>query len=331
MSIRITFIVPCYNVEQFVGECLDSIFSCPLSSDEYEVICIDDCSPDHTAEILKAYQEKYANMRIVTHPVNRGLGGARNSGIREARGQYLWFIDSDDFIETDCLCEMLQMAAEGQLDVLAFNYRETDSKRTPTKECPVFSRSEVLSGLLFVRDVFGDDFPNHAGYVWRFLYRTDYLRERNLFFPEQVYWEDTVYMPKSILSAERIQAVPFICYDYRRNESSVSGQFHRRYSAELICQMAFGAGGDLLAYAGEIEDEALSHSFRRKAISMINGFWLHLIRTDKACRNEFYHRFPSYDVPREVLSHKNRVLMTPVIGRWMAEVLATVYRMKHRY
>ena len=328
---RLTFVLPCYNVERYLQDCLDSIFACPLPDDEYEVLCIDDCSPDGSLSILKRNADEHANLRIVSHEKNMGLGGARNTGIREARGKYLWFIDSDDYINPSSLKEMMMQCEQNRLDVMAFNYREVNEKCELIRDASVFPFQEVCDGYAFANNVFGDDFANHAGYVYRFIYRVDYLREANLYFPEHVCWEDTVYMPKSILSAQRIQSVPDICYNYRRNSASISGQYHRQYKAELICQMAFCAGKDLLAYSGEINDQMLSDSFKNKAVSMINGFWIHLLRASGRERRRFYQQVDEYhpDLLRPIMNNRSRLLLSPYIGRILAGTMSLAYGMKH--
>ncbi|MBQ7388081.1 MAG: glycosyltransferase family 2 protein [Paludibacteraceae bacterium] len=98
MPIRLSYILPIYNVEQYLAQCLDSIFSQNLPEDEYEVICMNDCSTDGSLKILKQYQSMNPHMQILTFEQNRGLSAARNEGVRIARGEYIWFVDSDDFI-----------------------------------------------------------------------------------------------------------------------------------------------------------------------------------------------------------------------------------------
>ena len=107
--IKLSFIVPFYNVEKYIGACLDSLYAQDIPEEEYEVICVDDCSPDNSKSIVKEYQKQHANLVLIEHPSNKGLGAARNTGIRAARGQYLWFIDSDDMVCSNVLSEIFSM------------------------------------------------------------------------------------------------------------------------------------------------------------------------------------------------------------------------------
>lgn len=332
MNPILSFIVPCYNVERYLQECLDSIYVCSLPDEEYEILCIDDCSPDGSLNILKRNAEVHANLRIVSHEVNRGLGGARNTGIREAKGKYLWFVDSDDYLSLAALPKMLDLCSANNLDVLAFNYREVDETRRLIRDTHVFHDETVSDGCSFVKKVFGRNFVNHAGYVVRFIYSVDFLKHTQLYFPEKVYWEDTVYMPKSVLLANRVQSVSDICYNYRRNAASISGQYHKQYRAELICQMAFCAGRDLLDYSNEIPDKELSDAFRKKAISMINGFKIHLLRTSGTQRRRFYHILDEFQVEnlKPQMTAESKFCLNRFFGRMFVGVLAWVYGVKHK-
>ena len=92
----ISFVVPAYRVQGYLRECLDSI--CGQAGAEIEVIGVDDGSPDSSGEILAEYARRDPRVRVVTLPVNRGLGAARNAGLAEARGEYVWFVDGDDWL-----------------------------------------------------------------------------------------------------------------------------------------------------------------------------------------------------------------------------------------
>ena len=233
-GVLLTFVVPCYNVEKYIQRCLDSIYACGLKEDGFEVLCVNDCSPDNTIGILKANQKCHGNLRIVNHETNKGLGGGRNTGIREAKGRYLWFVDSDDEMMANGFAEAFSMALEKDLDVLCFNYCRIDEEGKELSRHVVFEETSVTDGYSFVKKVFGNSIVYHMGYVVRFLYRTDYLRVHQLFFPEKVHWEDTVFMPKSILLAERIASVSQVFYAYRFNPDSISGVFGKAFPDKSI-------------------------------------------------------------------------------------------------
>ena len=330
----LSFIVPCYNVEKYIRQCLDSIYSCNLPEDQYEVLCINDCSPDGTQNILEQYQKRHDNLRIIVHEVNKGLGGARNTGVRETRGKYLWFVDSDDLVIAQGLNALVQKTIEQDLDVLCFNYRRVDEAGKEISEHKVFKETSTLEGYSFVKSVFGKGVVFHMGYVVRFLYRTDYLRYHQFSFPEHVRWEDTVFMPKALLNAARVAAVPDVLYSYRVNPDSISGNFAKAYPAQLIYEYAFCAGGDLLRFSEEVRDSELKWAFRDTAVKKyINGFPLHLFRARKTERKKFYTLIKDRKMELKPLKSEINVLggllLFPVIGPVLAEMGAVIYRVNH--
>ena len=332
-QILLTFVVPCYNVEKYVQRCLDSIFACGLEEDCFEVLCVNDCSPDNTIVILNSNQKSHSNLRIINHESNKGLGGGRNTGIREARGKYLWFIDSDDIIVADGLADALSLAVEKDLDVLCFNYCRIDEEGKELSRHVVFNNISVTNGYSFVNRVFGDSIVYHMGYVVRFLYRTDYLRSHQLLFPEQVHWEDTVFMPKSILLAERIASVPQVLYAYRANPDSISGVFGKAYPVKSIYDYSFCAGGDLLRFSVEVNDVGLRNAFRNIAIQKyINGFSIHLFRTSKQERKRFFELIKKREEEvkplKQYMSFLNRVMLVPLVGPIATSFISKLYTMK---
>ena len=333
-NILLTFVVPCYNVEKYIQRCLDSIYACKLPENCYEVLCINDCSPDGTAEILERNKDIHSNLYIVNHKVNKGLGGGRNTGILNAKGCYIWFVDSDDEVAGNGFSDALKKAMDENLDVLCFNYSRIDEKGKDLSLHIVFGQTPVMDGYSFVKKLFGDSIVYHMGYVVRFLYRTDYLKEHNLFFPERVHWEDTVFMPKSLLSAERVASVQQVFYAYRVNSNSISAVFDRVYPAQWIYEFAFLAGRDLLQFSEDIEDESLMLAVKDAAVKKyINGFPIPLFRTSKNERNRFYtiegERKEELKPLKRYLAPFSKLLLYPVIGKMVAEGGAWLYRLRH--
>lgn len=332
--VQLTFVVPCFNAERYLQRCLDSIFSCGLEDDHYEVLCIDDCSTDGTSEILRQNSKSHSNLRIITHDTNKGWGGPRNTSIREANGRYLWFVDADDLVRKEGLANAVEKADKEGLDVLCFNYeRVNDAGKVLT--CPkVFDDVSARDGYTFAKTAFNGGIVNHMGFVWRFIYRTEYLRSHQLFFPEQVCWEDTVFMPKAILEATLASSIPDVLYAYRVNVESVSGVFARIYPANLIYDYAFRAGSDLLHFSNEVKNEDLARSFRDSAINKyINGFAVHLLRTGKQERKRFYKMIKERRTEvlplKQYMSFQNIVMLMPGVGPLITDLMSCVYKLKH--
>ena len=333
-DVLLSLIVPCFNVENYVQQCLDSIYSCDLDEKQFEVLCIDDYSSDGTRTILEQNGRQHGNLRIIVNSTNKGLSATRNTGIREAKGEYLWFVDSDDFVTAKGLANLVYRMIDQDLDVLCFNYRQVDEEGKELSEHVVFNETSSQDGYSFVKTVFGKSIVYHMGYVVRFLYRTEYLRSHQLFFPEKVYWEDTVYMPKSIIEASRIASSAEILYSYRVNPKSFCSTFLRTYPAKSIFEFSFCAGSDLFSFSNEVKDEELKDAFYDTAVQKyINGFPIYLFRTSWSERKKFYalikERKTEVNRLRRNMTMFRKGLLLPVIGPTLAEIGSAVYKVYH--
>lgn len=120
---KFSIVVPVYNVEKYLKKCLDSIFE--QQFEDYEVIAVDDGSTDKSNNILNEYIQKSTKLKVI-HQENKGLGGARNTGIENARGEYLVFLDSDDYIDSKMLMVLNDYLEKYNLDILAFDCSKVD-------------------------------------------------------------------------------------------------------------------------------------------------------------------------------------------------------------
>ena len=119
---KISLIVPVYNVEDFVARCLNSLLEQNMSYEDYEIIIVNDGSTDSSLEIIQPYLEKYPNCKLIDKP-NGGLSSARNAGLNVALGEYIWFVDSDDFIMPNLLDDLYKECSSNDLDVLWMEWR----------------------------------------------------------------------------------------------------------------------------------------------------------------------------------------------------------------
>lgn len=213
----LSIVVPMYNSEAFLPKCLDSLLHQDISFEQYEIILVNDGSPDGSLGLAEEYASRFANI-IVLSQENKGTSGARNTGMRHASGKYICFVDPDDYILENSFRRIIDRMEEGFLDVLRFGYTEVDEQYRPTKSCkhpeePDYS-SQVMDGCSFMAERLGV-----ACYVWTYLFRTSLLKDRELFFPEGVYFDDTPWLPKVLVSAQRVDSIDFkrYCYLIRSN------------------------------------------------------------------------------------------------------------------
>lgn len=215
---RLSIIIPFYNVEQYIAQCLDSVYHQDIPEEEYEVICVDDCSPDNSISIVEEYARKHTNLVIVRNQYNRKLGGARNAGMDVATGQYVWFVDSDDFVENNCFQKLLTIAELEDLDVLHFNYSEfpesTNPKRQPT-ETLVMRGSDLFFDAKFV-------WYYDLVTAWGKLYKRMFLLNNNIHFAEHIMFEDNDYAIEVFARAQKVKHTITNAYFYRNNPESIT-------------------------------------------------------------------------------------------------------------
>ncbi|MEU4047045.1 CDP-glycerol glycerophosphotransferase family protein [Streptomyces antibioticus] len=223
---RFSIIVPCFKVQGFLRECLDSLLD--QSYRDFEVIAVDDRSPDGCGAILDEFAARDERVRVLHLPENVGLGRARNAGMPHATGDYLFFLDSDDTLTPGALRAIADRLAEaGDPDVLVFDYARTYWWGG--------TRRNALAHLL--TDVGADPFTaaEHPEIldllmvVWNKVYRRDFVEENGFAFPPG-YYEDTPWTFPVMLSARRIATLDRICLNYRqRRQGNILSTTSRKH------------------------------------------------------------------------------------------------------
>jgi len=212
MPPKITIIIPVYNVEQYLRECLDSVVNQTMR--EIQIICVNDGSPDGSRAILQKYADRDARMEIIDKP-NGGLSSARNAAYPFIRGKYTMFVDSDDWIELDCCEKALHKAEQTGAEVTLFFFvREgciDDAPWMPHHWMRVEDKTTIQEKLPLV------DYCSACERLWL----SDFLLDNNLTFPEGLVYEDILVGWKSVFLAKRFSVVPERLYHYRYNPNSI--------------------------------------------------------------------------------------------------------------
>lgn len=213
--IRLSIIIPVYNVEQYIARCLDSCLSQNIPAEEYEIIVVNDESPDNSMAIVDDYCHKYKNIKVINRK-NGGLSAARNTGIESARGEYIWFIDSDDRISTDCINPLLNYAETNSLDVLCIGlnleYPDGRIEKYPI-ECE--DKEQIYDGK---------DFIVKAGMppaAWAAIFRRELLFVNGLKFYEGILHEDHEFTPRAYCLAKRIAYYDAQIYYYNQRAGGI--------------------------------------------------------------------------------------------------------------
>lgn len=217
-SPKISVIIPCYNVEKYLRQCLDSVLNQTLQ--DIEIICIDDGSSDGTLELLKEFQKKDNRVKVITQK-NAGAGAARNNGLRVATGEYLSFLDSDDFFEPNMLEEAFKTAEKYQVDFVVYN----SDQYHMDQECFVnvdwtMCMQDIPPYMPFTyRQLTGNVFKTFVGWAWDKLYRRSFVLQQNLWFQEQRTTNDMLFVFSALVVAKKIAVVNKILAHQRRGSS----------------------------------------------------------------------------------------------------------------
>jgi len=230
----ISVIIPMYNSENYLGECLDSLLS--QTFQDFEVIVINDCSTDNSRQIAETYLEKFSGrLKIFDNEKNFGAGASRNNGLRLSSGEYVFFLDADDKITPNAFKEMYDLANNYDVDVVNCTkfYRVNEGD----KEFKMIDINEAIDKEIVEEDIlFRMDnlLRNKIGWrVWLRLSRRDFLLENEIFFAEDIeYAEDQVWTHGLIFCAKKIVHIPRAYYFYRIHKDSIV--WKKRDSLQII-------------------------------------------------------------------------------------------------
>ena len=220
---KFSIIIPVYNVIKYLDECVESVLR--QTCQDYEIILIDDGSSDGSEKKCDIYTT-YKNVRCI-HQKNGGLSAARNTGITVAKGEYLLFLDADDFL-LDCnVLDELAKLADG-CDVVAFPWAEIPdgsdrSEAAKGETCSIKLKEYYESGSLYMHDLL-KKIPKAHWYSWMRIYRRIFWKENGFEFPYGLKYEDAYLSPRVIIQANRVRVTEYPIYGYRtQRRGSISG------------------------------------------------------------------------------------------------------------
>lgn len=222
----LSIVIPVYKVEDFIGRTIESILHQGNSNLEYELVIVDDGTPDRSIDIVKELTAGLNNVVLIRQE-NQGLSVARNRGLAASHGCFVWFIDSDDWISENSLYELSTIMAMNvdAISILAADVvGETVSKRNfrDVNSCGIVSGNELLKTKKY---------SLCAPFT---LYRRDFLICNNLFFKEGIYHEDNEFTPRAYYKASRIYLLNQILYYVRKDNISITRSYNPKRSFDLI-------------------------------------------------------------------------------------------------
>ena len=226
MNPFLSIVVPVYNVENYIEKCLLSCLAQDIDKSKYEIIVVNDGSKDGSLSIIQNLSSGFSNIMVITQE-NQGLSVARNTGFQNSKGKYVWFIDSDDYIENNCLgriCSKLK----NDLDILQIQYRWVfDSYKK--KEF----RPYIIEGIKTGKEVtLMGGLPNPVPFS---IYRSDFLRKHKLEFVKGIYHEDSEFKPRAVYFADKITSLDGVVYNYlQRDHGNIMSSFSLKRAKDII-------------------------------------------------------------------------------------------------
>ena len=210
---KLSIVVPTYNVEKYIARCLNSLYDQDVSHDTYEIIIINDGSTDHSLEVVEQLTNSWTNVKIVTQ-ANAGLSEARNKGLQLAEGEYIWFVDSDDWIEAHSLSTLMENLEE--LDILMIEHNlANDQTQTPN-----VIRYEVPNRIYTGMQILEQRNPQNC--VPFYIYRRSLITKNQLCFKKGIYYEDSLFTPMVLCYAQNIRFMPEPVYNYYQRPGSIT-------------------------------------------------------------------------------------------------------------
>lgn len=235
--IKLSFIVPVYNVERYLCKCVDSLLAQDYS--DYEIILVDDGSTDNSGTICDEYVALFASLHHsiikAIHQPNAGLSAARNTGIAAAKGEYLCFVDSDDYWEPNVLAGLMEQIERDNLDVLRFDFQNVNEQNEIIHPNKAQKRELDLSESVTDGETFLTERLGPCCYAVMFILRRDLIiGEQTSFhhsinssfssvlFTEGIFFEDTDWTPRMLVNAKRVASTPTIVYNYLWRTGSIT-------------------------------------------------------------------------------------------------------------
>ena len=231
--ISLSIILPVFNVEKYIHTCVESIYNQGLNDRCFEVIIVNDGTKDNSLGVIQDIISQHQNIMVLEQE-NQGSWIARNTGMSKASGEYILFLDPDDLLIDNSLMPLLNKALETKADILLADYLTMNDEEiarsmdTPFIQKP-FTIKEKTGEQLFL-----DDLNPHHCYIWRSLFRKDYLLDNNLTFNSEFYYQDVPFLHECYIKAKKCIQVSWLLTIYRRGHESATFSFNRK-KAKSFC------------------------------------------------------------------------------------------------
>lgn len=280
---KVSIIVPVYNVEKYIYQCIDSL--CKQTMKEIEIIVVDDGTEDNSISIVEEFND--SRIKIISQK-NAGLSAARNKGLKVATGEYVAFVDSDDYIGLDTAYEeMYNILIKEESEMISGNalwYFSDQNNYPMERNMDMFYKSPMGAEEFYINSL-----KSKRAYapVWLNLYKRNFLMENNLWFKEGIYHEDEEFTPRALLKAKNISIYDKEFYVYRQRQGSIM-------NSELDKKHAY----DIFNICIGLENE-ISNIKSKELLDLLKEYLVFLII-------EQIYKYELYNVSKEVKSYIKR-------------------------
>ena len=225
----LSIIIPVYNVERYIRECLGSIFRQGLSDDEFEIILVNDGTPDNSIGVVSDYIEGHDNV-IVLNQNNQGVSKARNAGLAKSQGKYVYFMDPDDLLVDDALSTLLYKAIDSSVDVLITDHHRFNDGDDYTYLIHI---AQQYSGWPKTGEqAYIEDLSPYECYIWKMIIKRSFLFDNNIFFKPFGY-EDTFFCQECLIQARNVIKADFFLCAYRSRSGSFTSSMNLKKMLDL--------------------------------------------------------------------------------------------------
>ena len=236
-AMDLSIIIPVHNVERYVRSCIESIFKQGLDENCFEVIIVNDGTQDQSMNMISDIIKQHNNIFVINQ-VNQGLSVARNNGISAAKGEYILMLDSDDLLIENSLHPLLEKALESQVDLIVADFismtdEEIENINASLIQKKVFNYKEKTGEELFLQDL-----NPYQCFVWRTLFRRDFLINNNLTFVPGIYIQDMPFTHECYLKAKKCIRASWLLNIYRKWNESATFSFNKKKTKDFCIAIA---------------------------------------------------------------------------------------------
>lgn len=323
MMKKLSIIVPVYNAERWLRRCVDSLLNQDLPREDYEIILVDDGSADGSALICDEYQATNVGLERVIHQPNSGVSMARNAALDAAVGDYVMFVDADDYIERNCLKEVVEKARCSNLDILFYRHRViTEQSERIVDSVPLgITAEDISTGECYMLN------GGNTGSIWRGLYRRDVIEKLGLRFYANITHQDVLFNFQILPFVERIAFSDVLVYNYVYEGESLT----RTKSVEKIkynIYNDFVVACEINEYAAKLQSLELQEFYTSHANSMLVSLFYRLFVNKRSWGKDFCSQCVNmcinrgaYPISGRTLSWKTTALIPLINCRWIVKLL----------